>query len=155
MWGIVGVLLLAVGGIGAGILATLAGPLTWAHLLVAPGIEPPWYVTLLPIALGTSAAIVGPRPLRRPVADLTSLAWRGTWSVLLVLVATAIITVWAVTGPIADALSDGTWWQATAAILALAAMPLALIAVLVLPRLLGRRPAYPPARVASTMTSTT
>jgi len=48
-----------------------------------------------------------------------------------------------------DALSGGAWWQVTAAILALAAMPLALIAVVVLPQFVLRRSARSSARAAA------
>jgi hypothetical protein len=144
-WGVLALLLLAAGGLAGSMAATLAGPLSWAHLLVAPDVEPPWYVTLLPIAIGTGAVVVGPRPLRKPVSELAAAPWRGTWSLLLVGLATAIVTVWAA-GPIIDAIDHGLWWQRTAAIFAVAAIPLALIAFVVLPPWLVKRP--PPRRPA-------
>jgi predicted acylesterase/phospholipase RssA len=153
LWGLVAVLLLAVSGIVSGALATYIGPLSWAHLLVAPGVEPPWWATLLPIALGTGAAVSGPAQVRKAIAKFTSVTWQGTKSLVLVVVAAALIAIWTLTGPIADALSDGTWWQVTAALLALAAMPLALIAVMVLPQFLLRRAARSSARAAASPAS--
>jgi hypothetical protein len=151
VWGVTTLLLLAVGGIGAGAVATLAGPLTWAHLLVAPGVHPPTYVTALPLLLGAGAAVVGPRPLRKPIAELGAPTWRGTWSLLLVGIAVAIMAIWAA-GPIGDAIHNGYWWQRTAGVLAVAAIPVSLIAVIVLaPRLAAgrRRPLTPQRSPAS------
>ena len=137
LWVAMGFLLLAVSGIGAALLATVPGPLSWAHLLVAPDVQPPWYATLLPIALGTGAAVVGPRPLRKPVEEATAVPWRGTWSLLLVLLAAVIIAAWALP-ELVDTLT-GEWWQITTAALAFASVPTALIAVEFLPPLLAKR----------------
>ncbi|MGI8593309.1 MAG: patatin-like protein [Solirubrobacteraceae bacterium] len=148
LWGLVALLLLTVSGIVSGALATYIGPLSWAHLLVAPGVEPPLWATLLPIALGTGAVASGPGPLRKLIARFTSVTWRGTKSLVLVVLAAALIGIW-ITGPIMDALSGGAWWQVTAAILALASTPLAWIAVMVLPQFVLRRSARSSARAAA------
>jgi len=138
LWALIALGMVAVSGVGAGVLAVTAGPLTWAHLIVAPGVSPPLWATALPILLGTGAALMGPRPLRRAAGELGEAAWHGTWSLLLVAVAAALIGYFC-WDPMTTALRDGAWWQAAAVWLWVASVPLALVAIAFVPRFLRQR----------------
>lgn len=126
--------LLATGGVAGALIAVLSGSLSVAHLVIAPGVDPPWWVMLLPIALGTGAAVVGPRPLTKVVGELTKPAWTPTVSLVLTVLAAVILTAWSV-GPLADAASSGELWRQLTAALAIAALPLALVVVVLAPLL--------------------
>jgi len=125
------VTLLAVGG-GGGAVAALIGPLTSAHLIIAPGVLPPWYVTWLPAALGVGAAVTGPRPLNPAVEEFTKPVWRGTWSLALTGLASLILALWAVC-PLADAMTSNNLWRQFTAGFAVAAIPVALIVLVLAP----------------------
>jgi patatin-related protein len=138
LWLALALPLLACGGIAGSIIAAWPGPLGWAHLVVAPGVEPPWYVTLPALALGAGAAVTGPRPLRTRLQELTAAPWTGTWSLLLVFASFAVIAVWSAE-PLWNAVTKGEAWQVAAALLAVAGILVAFVTVVVLPPRLTRR----------------
>jgi hypothetical protein len=144
VWLVLAVLLLACGGLAASAIAVWPGPLTWAHLLVAPGVETPMWVTVPALALGAGAAITGPRPLRRRIQELTAAPWSGTWSLVLLFLSFLVIVAWAAVpvaweAPLWNAFTAGEWWQVVAAALAVAGVLLASAAVVVLPSRLRPR----------------
>jgi len=128
--------LLVFGAIGSAV-AGLWGPPSMAHLIVAPGFAAPWFVALPATALALGAALVGPRLLRKPVRELVEPTWRGTWSLVLVAAAAAIVALWSL-GPLGDALGSGDLSRQVTASIALAAAPVALVVVVLVPAIAAR-----------------
>ena len=133
--GTIGFMLIVSGAAGGIVLASLGGHLTLAHLVIAPGVVPPWYVTVPPLMLGAGAVWSAPKRLRPILQRFSRPAWRGTSSLVMTFVAALIIAVWA-QDPLRDALASDADWQRWTAILALVAVALALLVVFASP---GRR----------------
>lgn len=138
-WGAIALLLLTVSGVVAGALAWI-GPLDGAYLLVAPGVDVPWWVPFLALVLGAGSAAGVPPLISRVLDPATRPMWLGIYSLGTLFAAAALVYVWA--WPILYDALEKEWWQLWTAILAFAAVPVSLLVVLVLPRLLA-----PPGRV--------
>ena len=129
---VAGALLLIAGVVGGVIWAWRGGELTLTHLVFAPAVTPPRWVTVLALALGAGAASSAPKPLRELIRKYSAAAWKGTSSLLLTFAAALLVVAWA-QGPLRDALGSDEGWRQGVAALAVAALPLALLFVVFLP----------------------
>jgi hypothetical protein len=126
----VGALLLITGAVGGVIVSWWPGPLTPAHLVFAPGVTPPWPVTLLALALGAGAALGAPKPLRKVIKRYSVAPSHGTPALLLTFAAVLLVIAWA-QAPLRHALTTDARWRQATAVLAIVALPLGLfVAVL-------------------------
>ena len=129
--GAMGVLLL-VSGVGGVACAWWFGKPTPADRVFAPGVNPPWFITLLALALGAGASTGAPKPLQEIIKKFGRPAWRGRSSLLLSFLAAVIVAAWA-QDPLRDALSSDQGWRQWTATFAIGAIPVALLVVVAAP----------------------